>query len=281
MTATPGGDWRRRVASAEDAIGEIHPGDHVFVGSACATPRALLEALESRPKPLDGVVLVHSLTDRVGIGDPPTTRYRHRVFYVGSDVHALLPTGLVEYVPVSLPEVPGLVRSGRIRIDVALVQVAPPDDDGTCSLGISVDVTQAAALSARTVLAEVNEAMPRTTLNFCPSRITGEPGASSQPAKRLPIITVLAPAANALTRSPEVLMPPSAITGIGMPAACRPATLSMIAVSCGTPKPVTIRVVQIDPGPMPTLMASAPASANSRAPSAVATLPAMICACEK
>ena len=171
MTSTPGGDWRRRVASAEDAIGEIRPGDHVFVGSACATPRALLEALESRPKPLDGVVLVHSLTDRVGIGDPPTTRYRHRVFYVGSDVHALLPTGLVEYVPVSLPEVPGLVRSGRIRIDVALVQVAPPDDDGTCSLGISVDVTQAAALSARTVLAEVNEAMPRTRGD---SRIPGE-----------------------------------------------------------------------------------------------------------
>jgi acyl-CoA hydrolase/RimJ/RimL family protein N-acetyltransferase len=162
MTSAPSGDWQEREASAEDAIGEIRPGDHVFVGSACATPRALLEALESRPKPLDGVVLVHSLTDRVGIGEPPTTNYRHRVFYVGSDVHALLATGLVEYVPISLSEVPGLVRAGRIRIDVALVQVAPPDDDGTCSLGISVDVTQAAALSARTVLAEVNEHMPRT-----------------------------------------------------------------------------------------------------------------------
>ena len=72
-------------------------------------------------------------------------------------------------------------------------------------------------------------------------------------------------------------MPPSAITGMSSPASCTPATLSMIAVSCGTPKPVTTRVVQIDPGPIPTLIASAPASASSRAPSRVATLPATIC----
>ena len=159
---SPDSDWRARQTSASEAISAIRPGDHVFVGSACATPRALVEALENVPRPLDGVVLVHSLTDRVGVGDPPTTSYRHRVFYVGRDVRALLPTGLVEYVPVSLPEVPRLLRTGRLRIDVALIQVAPPDPDGTCSLGISVDVTKAAALAARTVIAEVNPAMPRT-----------------------------------------------------------------------------------------------------------------------
>ena len=71
-------------------------------------------------------------------------------------------------------------------------------------------------------------------------------------------------------------MPPSAMIGMSMPAACSPSRLSMIAVSCGTPKPVTMRVVQIEPGPIPTLIALAPASASSRAPSAVATLPAMI-----
>jgi acyl-CoA hydrolase/GNAT superfamily N-acetyltransferase len=107
------------------------------------------------------VVLVHFLTDRVDVGEAGTA-YRHRALYVGSDVRALLPTGLVEYVPVSLPEIPRLLRRGRLRLDVALVQVAPPDDDGTCSLGISVDVTKAAALAARTVIAEVNPAMPRT-----------------------------------------------------------------------------------------------------------------------
>ena len=75
-----------RQISADEAAGLVRPGDHVFVGSACGTPRALVEALELRDPPPQGVVLVHSLTDRVGIGDPPRTAYRHRVFYVGADV---------------------------------------------------------------------------------------------------------------------------------------------------------------------------------------------------
>jgi RimJ/RimL family protein N-acetyltransferase len=68
----------------------------------------------------------------------------------------------VEYLPLSLGDVPKLFRDGQIPLDAAMIQVAPPDRDGTCSLGISVDVTKAAALAARTVIAEVNPAMPRT-----------------------------------------------------------------------------------------------------------------------
>ena len=84
-----------------------------------------------------------------------------------------------------------------------------------------------------------------------------------------------APAASALARSPEYLMPPSAITGV--PDFFAASTASMMAVSCGTPTPATMRVVQIEPGPMPTLMASAPASISACAPSAVAILPATTC----
>ena len=84
-----------------------------------------------------------------------------------------------------------------------------------------------------------------------------------------------APAAIAFARSPEYLMPPSAITGV--PVLRAASTASMIAVSCGTPTPATIRVVQIEPGPMPTLMESAPESISALAPSAVATLPATTC----
>ena len=159
-------DWRDRQVSAAEAVSVVRPGDRVFVGSACATPRALMDALEQSRRP--GVVLVHFLTDRVGTGQPPRTNYRHRVFYVGRDVRALhdvralRESGLVEYVPLSLGDVPGLFRNGQIPLDVAMVQVAPPEPDGTCSLGISVDVTKAAALAARTVIAEVNPAMPRT-----------------------------------------------------------------------------------------------------------------------
>jgi acyl-CoA hydrolase/RimJ/RimL family protein N-acetyltransferase len=152
--------WSDRLVSAEAAVSVVRPGDQVFVGSACATPRSLVEALERLSRP--GVALVHFLTDRVGTGDPPRTNYRHRVFYAGRDVRALHQSGLVEYLPLSLGDVPELFRNGQIPLDVAMIQIAPPDPDGSCSLGISVDVTKAAALTARTVIAEVNPAMPRT-----------------------------------------------------------------------------------------------------------------------
>jgi acyl-CoA hydrolase/RimJ/RimL family protein N-acetyltransferase len=153
-------DWRDRQVSAAEAVSVVRPGDKVFVGSACATPRTLVDALEELMRP--GVVLVHFLTDRVGTGDPPQTNYPHRVFYVGTDVRTLLESSRVEYLPLSLADVPRLFANGQLPLDVAMVQVAPPDADGTCSLGISVDVTKAAALAARTVIAEVNPAMPRT-----------------------------------------------------------------------------------------------------------------------
>ena len=163
---TSAADWRDRRVSAAEAVAVVRPGDRVFVGSACATPRTLVGALEQSGQP--GVVLVHFLTDRVSTGQAPHTKLRHRVFYVGRDVRALhdIPalreSGLVEYVPIALGDVPHLFTGGQIPLDVAMVQVAPPDPDGTCSLGISVDVTKAAALAARTVIAEVNPAMPRT-----------------------------------------------------------------------------------------------------------------------
>ena len=166
MSVQAAAEWRDRQVSAAEAVSVVRPGDRVFVGSACATPRTLVDALEETRQA--GVVLVHFLTDWLSTGDTPHTKYRHRVFYVGRNVRALheVPTlrqsGLVEYVPISLGDVPQLFENGQIPLDVAMVQVAPPDPDGTCSLGISVDVTKAAALAARTVIAEVNPAMPRT-----------------------------------------------------------------------------------------------------------------------
>lgn len=155
MAAGAETDWQDRRVSAAEAVSVIRPGDRVFRGSACATPRNLLHALEELRRPPVGVVLVHFLTDRVGVGRPPRTAYRHRVCYAGRDVRDLLATGNVDYLPL-------LFRNGQLPLDVAMIQVAPPDSDGMCSLGVSVDVTMAAALTARTVLAEVNPRMPRT-----------------------------------------------------------------------------------------------------------------------
>ena len=160
MSVESTGEWRSRQSSAAEAVAAVRPGDKVFVGSACASPATLVEALEELDRP--GVELVHFLTTGVGPGDPPQTNYRHRVFYVGSDVRHLPGSDRVAYLPLSLPDVPRLFSNGQLPLDVAMVQVAPPEADGTCSLGISVDVTKAAALAARTVIAEVNPAMPRT-----------------------------------------------------------------------------------------------------------------------
>ena len=99
--------------------------------------------------------------------------------------------------------------------------------------------------------------------------------AAPRSASSEPIIATSPPAAIAFARSPEYLIPPSAMTGT--PSPWHIFAASMIAVNCGTPTPATIRVVQIDPGPIPTLTASAPASINAFAPSAVATLPPITC----
>jgi acyl-CoA hydrolase/RimJ/RimL family protein N-acetyltransferase len=142
--------------TAEEAVALVQPGDRVFVGSACAVPRTLLAALEARRPLVPGVRLVHFLADGTG------SAYPQEVFFVGSELRGRVRAGEVDYVPLSSADLPALIAGGQHRVDVALIQVAPPDDDGSCSLGVSVDVTLSAALAARVVIAEVNPAMPRT-----------------------------------------------------------------------------------------------------------------------
>src|ERR1044071_8326569 len=115
--------------------------------------------------------------------------------------------------------------------------------------------------------------IPRYALYDRPWYRMISPGSSSVPGNTVPIITVSAPAASALATSPEYLMPPSAMIATPEPRAAE--TASPIAVSCGTPTPATIRVVQIDPGPTPTLTALTPHSISARVASPVATLPAI------
>lgn len=153
-----------KVVSAEEAVEAVRSGDHVFVGTACATPRTLVRALEARsPVPPD-VELIHFLTDGAIVeqGGAPATNFRHRAFFVGADVRAAVAQGVAEYVPISVAQVPRLIANGRIPCDVAFVQVSPPDSFGYVSLGVSVDVTLAAVHKAKRVIAEVNPNMPWT-----------------------------------------------------------------------------------------------------------------------
>jgi acyl-CoA hydrolase/RimJ/RimL family protein N-acetyltransferase len=156
--------WRERAVTPERAVRGIRHGERVFVGSACATPRTLVRALETLDAPPAGVQLVHFLTDGAVVerDGRAWSSFRHCAFYLGRDMLRLSLSDGVDYVPMSLSEVPRLLENQRLTFDVALVQASPPDDAGMCSLGVSVDITRAAVLSARRVIAEINPAMPRT-----------------------------------------------------------------------------------------------------------------------
>jgi acyl-CoA hydrolase/GNAT superfamily N-acetyltransferase len=105
-----------------------------------------------------GVQLVHFLADT----GQPSAVLRQRVLYVGTNVADLMANGRIDYVPLPLADAPRLMRRGRMRVDVALVQVSPPDLAGRCSLGVAVDTTLEAVRQAGMVIAEINPAMPRT-----------------------------------------------------------------------------------------------------------------------
>ncbi|MFI5347227.1 MAG: GNAT family N-acetyltransferase [Elusimicrobiota bacterium] len=152
------------VVSAAAALARVRSGQHVFVGSGCAQPELLVKALTARAPELHDVEVLHLLTmGSAPYADPALqSSFRHNAFFIGPNVRAAVRSGAADYTPCFLHEIPGLIRSGRLPVDVALVQVSPPDERGRFSLGISVDVVRAAVESARLVVAQVNPRMPRT-----------------------------------------------------------------------------------------------------------------------
>lgn len=164
MRDVPAAAWRDRAVDVTEALALVRTGDRVFVGTAVGTPRTLVQALTGLDRPLREIRLVSFLTDGGVplVGGAASSRFRHTVFFVGTDHAALVADGRVDYVPISVAQVAKLLENGRLPIDVALVAVCPPDADGWCSLGVSVDVTRTALRRARRVVAEVNPRMPRT-----------------------------------------------------------------------------------------------------------------------
>lgn len=153
-----------KIISPEQAAQLVKPGHNVFVGTACATPRTILAAVEALSSPPPDVCLYHFLTTGVYEANEPTpgTKYYHRVFYVGTDMEKLIPSGAADYIPIRLMEVPRLLDTHQMDIDIAFIQVSEPDVNGFVSLGISVDITMAVVRHADMIVAEVNPNMPRT-----------------------------------------------------------------------------------------------------------------------
>ncbi len=156
--------FENRITTANDAVSVVKAGNQVFIGTACATPRMLVAALENATPSLPDVTLVHFLTTGAIVNeqDKPLTHFRHKCFFVGSDERFAAAQGMAEYIPISLTQVPQLFESRRIPLDVAIVQVSPPDAFGNVSLGVSVDISLDALTYARRSIAEINPNMPTT-----------------------------------------------------------------------------------------------------------------------
>ena len=150
--------------SAEEALGIIQSGNRVFVQGSAQTPTCLLRSLAKQAYRLKDVELVFiSVYGDIYVDQPEyVNSFRINSLFVSASIREDVNKGLADYVPVFLSEIPQLFYQGILPIDVALVQVSPPDDHGYCSLGVSVDVARSAVNTARHVIAQVNPNVPRT-----------------------------------------------------------------------------------------------------------------------
>ena len=155
--------WTAEAMTPEAVVAKIKSGDRVFVHGAAATPTALLDAMCARAD-LHDVTLYHlHLEGHCAFAAPENgRRFRSVSFFTGPALRTPVAEGRADFMPVFLSEIPDLFLSGQIKLDVALVQLSPPNRHGHCTLGTSVDAAMAAVVTARTVLAEINERMPRT-----------------------------------------------------------------------------------------------------------------------
>jgi acyl-CoA hydrolase len=152
------------MVSSEQAVAGVGDGHTVFVHGGAATPAALLAALADRGRDLTGVTTVglHLEGPCPHLEPAMAGHIRHRALFIGPNARDAVNEGRADYVPIFLSDIPHLFSRGILPLDAAFINVSPPDAHGFCSLGTSVDATQAAVLSARTVIAQLNPAMPRT-----------------------------------------------------------------------------------------------------------------------
>lgn len=150
--------------TALEAISSIKSGHNIYIHTAAASPVPLLEALTERAPELSDITIYQMHTE----GPAPYTAEKYHdsfevnALFIGHNCRKAVNEGRANFIPCFLSEVPIMIRSEVIPIDVALIQVSPPDKKGFCSLGVSVDATRAAIEKAELVIAQVNPKMPRT-----------------------------------------------------------------------------------------------------------------------
>jgi len=161
-------DWKKKhshlVGTAVEAMKLIKPGDSIFIGTACAQPQHLVNAMVDHSEHIYDAHIIHLLT--MGSAPYASERFREKFkmnsFFIAENVRGAFDEGVGDYTPIFLSDIPHEFEAGRIPVDVALISVTPPDINGLCSLGVSVDIVKSAAANAKYVIAQVNENMPRT-----------------------------------------------------------------------------------------------------------------------
>ena len=150
--------------SAQEAVKKINPGHRVFISTGCSEPTNLVRAMAARAHELADVEIIQLLAT----GDIPylekghTENFKINSFFISEGIRDSVNKGLGSYTPILLSDIPRLFSGGQLALDVSLIQVSPPDNNGMCSLGISVDIIKTAIENSRLVVAQVNRNMPRT-----------------------------------------------------------------------------------------------------------------------
>ena len=153
-----------KVVDAQEAVSRIKSGSRVFIGTGCGEPQHLIKAMIDDSAIQDILVyqMLSSTFSRYIDDESIRRRFLLKLFFISASMRKAAFEGKIDYIPAYLSQIPRLFASGLIRLDVALVQVSPPDKFGYCSLGVSVDITRSGLENAGLVIAQVNPRMPRT-----------------------------------------------------------------------------------------------------------------------
>ncbi|MGA9901329.1 MAG: acetyl-CoA hydrolase/transferase C-terminal domain-containing protein [Terriglobales bacterium] len=157
-------EYVRKLQTPDDALRCVESGMRVYIQPGCAEPETLVEALMRRGPCVNDVEIVHMMTMGCApyVAPEMAGHFRHNAIFIGANVRDAINSGRADYTPIYLSEIENLFESGAMPLDVALIEVSPPDSHGYCSFGVGVDTTLTAANCARWVVAQVNDQMPRT-----------------------------------------------------------------------------------------------------------------------
>jgi hypothetical protein len=165
MTASRTTDWQEKQATPDQALARIEPGMNIFLGTGAAEPRTLVKRLmASDALNLQDLTLIQILSfgDAISLEELRSNKYRLKTFFSGWVASDAITAGRVDLIPSRFSAIPWLIKGRQLPVDVAIIQITPPDADGLCSLGIAVDVGRRVMAQASVVIGEINANIPRT-----------------------------------------------------------------------------------------------------------------------